>query len=111
MKKTFLIFCLVTTLSVVSLVQTQVRNEKLSDDQMTGLVLHTFANIVGNFVNIVADPHNPDVVGPSVGNILTGIVNVATEALRKKNISQKDIDIFVKHIVHNTQKRLTNITD
>lgn len=45
-------------------------------------VLAPFANIVGNFASIVADPYNPVVVAPNLASIFVGILNMAMEAMK-----------------------------
>jgi hypothetical protein len=56
---------------------THTTQSQLIENQKTQIILNTFAAIAGNFATIVVDPRNPHVVGPSVANMIAGIVNIA----------------------------------
>ena len=43
------------------------------------LIASNVANMIGNCANIIADPHNPHVVGSNVAHILSSIINIAVQ--------------------------------
>ena len=46
-------------------------------------MLSNFAHIVQNFFNIVQSPSNAHVVGSNIAQMLSGLVNVAIEAMKR----------------------------
>lgn len=54
-----------------------------SDDQLAQTVLNNFAGIVQSFIQIASNPQNPSVVGSSIAQMLSGLVNVAMEVFKK----------------------------
>ena len=83
------------------------------DSKEVQVLLNHFAGIVSNFFNIIQDPDNPEVVTPSIANLITGIVNFA-EAIKNDQLSshatQKEITRFVEKLLDEQfTKRFVNI--
>ena len=53
--------------------------QAIQDDPTKQIIASNVANMIGNCANIIADPHNPHVVGSSVAHILSGIINIAVQ--------------------------------
>jgi len=51
----------------------------VQEDPTKQIIASNVANMIGNCANIIADPHNPHVVGSSVAHILSGIINIAVQ--------------------------------
>jgi hypothetical protein len=54
-----------------------------SDDKLTSTVVANFANMVQNFFQLVQDPNNLSNVGSTIAGIFSGIINIASEAMKK----------------------------
>lgn len=77
-------------------------NAKHSEfDPSTQAIVTTFAGMVGNFANIVADPHNPNVVGSNIANLLAGMINIAVQATRygilNEDSTAQDLEELLAH--------------
>jgi len=53
--------------------------QDVQDDPTKQIIASNVANMIDNCANIIADPHNPHVVGSSVAHILSGIINIAVQ--------------------------------
>jgi hypothetical protein len=63
------------------------------EKQITQTILHNFAHMVGSFLQIVQDPHNPETITQNIGSMVTDIGNIITQALKtgfkNRNISHR----------------------
>lgn len=75
-----------------------VSKQQTNEDQTTREIFTHFAGMIGNFANIVADPHNPNVLGSSIANLLAGMINIAVTATRKglltPDTTQAELEAF-----------------
>jgi hypothetical protein len=73
------------------------------EEKNTGqIILAGFAQIVGNFFNIVQNPKNAAVVGGNVAAIVHKIVDTAVEAMRRGELSldpsPEEIEAFSRRV-------------
>lgn len=82
-------------------------------DETTQVVLANFANMLGNFFNILQAPNNPQNVGNNIAGMLNGMVNIAVEAMKGGQLSidddQETIKRYVKQLSNNLKKRLSKM--
>jgi len=84
------VLCLVTLLSVSSLYaasrdcQMTTRCEKCDkqDEEEVAVVLSNFAGMVASFINMTSNPNDTRVVGQNLGNIIHGIGNIVSVAIK-----------------------------
>jgi len=60
--------------------QQQQRDREAEEEVAT--VLTNFAGMVASFISMTQDPHNPRNIGSNLGNIVHGIGNIITAAVR-----------------------------
>lgn len=60
--------------------------EVVQTDPAKQVIASNVAHMIDNCANIIADPHNPHVVGSSVARILSGIINIALQ-LGKRGVT------------------------
>ncbi len=57
------------------------------DAKETQILLNHFAGIVGNFLTMIQDPNNPQVVGQSLANMISSTINFAFEVIKNDQLS------------------------
>ena len=72
------------------------------DSKEVQVLLSHFAGIVSNFFNIIQDSDNPEIVVPSIANLIGGMVNFV-EAIKNDQLNahstQKEITRFVEKLL------------
>ena len=86
------------------------------DSQETQVLLNHFAGIVGNFLTMIQDPNNPQVVESSLANIISSTINFAFEVIKNdqlsSNANQKEITRYVETLLDDQpqlKKRLVKL--
>ena len=83
------------------------QNQKEKYDPTPAVLTH-FAHVVGGFINIIQDPHNPDHVGGNVANMLGHMVNIAVEATRRGDLPPNATQEDIAHFIENLDDELIN---
>jgi hypothetical protein len=65
--------------------------QDVQDDPNKQIIASNVANMIDNCANIIADPHNPHVVGSSVAHILSGIINIAVQLGKRTPLVADDM--------------------
>ncbi len=70
------------------------------DSEEIQVLLNHFAGIVGNFLTMIQDPNNPQVVEQSLANMISSTINFAFEVIKNDQLSsnpnQKEITRYVE---------------
>lgn len=82
-------------------------------DEQTQEILKHFSNVVQNFFNIVQDPENKEVVVPNLVGMLSSIVNIGAEAMKKNgpplNAELEEIEQYVQSLDPELKKSILHI--
>ncbi len=82
------------------------KTEDATEKEIVQRLLLNFANVIGNFFNIVAAPNDPQVVGNSISNMLGGMINIAAEAFKRGDLKLDADQETIKQFTQNLSKKL-----
>ncbi len=91
---------------------TQNNHSNQSHDNLEAAVLSNFAHIVQNFFNIVQSPGSVQVVGTNIAQMLSGLVNVAIEAMKRvpEDITQEERAKYLELLEDTLKKNIRSLT-
>jgi hypothetical protein len=79
-----------------------------NDTEVAKMAISALASMATNLVNIGTDPHNPQVVGTNVINMLSSFVNFVTFALKNPQLVELlDDELFQESLRNYVVKSLT----
>lgn len=62
-----------------------------ADNKETAFILSTFVNMFGNFISILQDPRNPNVVGNQLSALVNGAIAIGMQAYNKSRLEGQEI--------------------